>query len=919
MRPTKLTISAFGPYAGETEIPLSDLGTSGLYLITGDTGAGKTTIFDAITYALYGEPSGDNRNAKMLRSEYASPDTPTFVEMEFTYGGKDYTIRRSPEYVRPKKRGEGFTTSPESAELYLPDETVVSGMKNVGEEIINIMGITRRQFTQIAMIAQGDFLKLLLAGTDERKKIFQKLFRTEKYAVLQNKISEIYNDSCGHIDMEKAGLREFSKTISHDKEDEYADRIALAASGDMRTEDTAVLIDTIIKRDSARLEVLKRESEEIDKELAEVNRQIERAQNRQRLENQLKLASADLKGKSEQAEQYADLLKREKQNQPKAEKLTGDLAVIDSEADKYDEADKTENQLKGIQKELKTVQSQLAETNKLYSAAVSDLDALKAEDTALADAGENRERLLHETDACKELRSQLIALSAQIADLAASSAKLEKAQEQFLKADTKRVTTQEKYSAAYSAFLAEQAGIIAAALEDNVPCPVCGSLHHPAPAKPSQEAPTEAELEKLRKAADSARDKAAEDSRIAAELKAAHEEKSRQIAVSVKSLLECEPDHAQKVCAEKTAETERRLADLTNELSAAEKRIARKAELTGLIPAKETEKTALSEKSAQLTAEISAAQASEKAISAQLEQMRSKLKFASKAQAQKAADTLRSEITAIREGLKNAQQLFDSASAQASQAEGKVRQLTAQLTAEEPVDGTAEKEKAEKLSSRKNTATDDINRIFAYISGNTELLKRFNDCAGRLSALEEKYQWLKPIYDTVIGLTKGKERISLETYIQTAYFDKIIARANNRLSIMTSGQYTLVRSETALDGRLKAGLDLDVIDHNNGTVRSVKTLSGGESFQASLCLALGLSDEIQSSAGGIQLDTMFVDEGFGSLDDNALRQAVRALADLSDGNRLVGIISHVSELKDKIDKRLIVTKKGGVSKVDIVL
>ncbi|MBQ1464165.1 MAG: SMC family ATPase, partial [Ruminococcus sp.] len=345
MRPIKLTISAFGPYAGETVIPLSELGTSGLYLISGDTGAGKTTIFDAITYALYGEPSGDNRSAKMLRSEYASPDTPTFVEMTFTYGGKEYTIRRSPEYVRPKKRGEGFTTSPESAELYMPDETIVSGMKNVGEEIISIMGVNRRQFTQIAMIAQGDFLKLLLASTDERKKIFQKLFRTEKYDKLQSRISDIFSELSSQIEREKAGLNQFSASIRHDSEDEFAEKIALAAAGNMRTEDTSALIGSMIKRDTARLEVLRRETEELDKELAEVNKRIERAKNRSKLANQLQIAQIDLAGKLEQSKQFEKTLEQEKLAQPQAVKLTGELAVIENEAEKYDQADDTAAQL----------------------------------------------------------------------------------------------------------------------------------------------------------------------------------------------------------------------------------------------------------------------------------------------------------------------------------------------------------------------------------------------------------------------------------------------------------------------------------------------------------------------------------------------------------------------------------------------
>ena len=919
MRPTKLTISAFGPYAGETEIPLSELGTSGLYLISGDTGAGKTTIFDAITYALYGEPSGDNRSAKMLRSEYASPDTPTFVEMTFTYGGREYTIRRSPEYVRPKKRGEGFTTSPESAELYMPDETVVSGMKNVGEEIINIMGVTRRQFTQIAMIAQGDFLKLLLASTDERKKIFQKLFRTEKYDKLQSRISEIFSDLSSQIEREKAGLNQFSASIRHDSDDEFAEKIALAAAGNMRTEDTSALIDSMIKRDTARLEVLRRESEELETELAEVNKRIERAKNRSKLANQLELAQNDLAEKQKQSQQFSKTLEQEKLNQPKAEKLTGELAVIENEADKYDQVDSAASQLGKVQKNLEELERLLADTAKKAEAAGNELTQLKTEAEELSDAGENREKLLHEIESAKSLSQKLSDLESRSAELKKSAAQLKKAQEQVVRSDQKRVQAQQAYSSAYSAFLAEQAGIIAGTLQENTPCPVCGSLSHPAPAHPSQDAPTEAELEKLRKSADSARDKAAADSQSAAEIKAAYEEKSRQCAADAAELLGSDAENAQEVCKAKIAKLLEKIAALTVELSESEKRITRKSQLSELIPAKEKELSGFTAKSAGITAEISAGKASEKALSEQLTQLRSKLKFASRTEAENAANVLRSQINAIKEGLENAQKLFDTSSAMASQAEGTVRQLTAQLAAEPEIDGESEKEKAGKLTSRKTSLTNDTNRIYAYISENTELLKRFSKSADRLAKCEEKFQWLKPIYDTVIGLTKGKERISLETYIQTAYFDKIIARANTRLNIMTGGQYTLVRSEFAIDGRRKTGLELDVIDHNNGSIRSVKTLSGGESFQASLCLALGLSDEIQSSAGGIQLDTMFVDEGFGSLDDNALRQAVRALADLSDGERLVGIISHVAELKDKIDKQILVTKKGGISKVNIIV
>ncbi|NLA88209.1 MAG: SMC family ATPase [Clostridiales bacterium] len=190
MRPITLTMSAFGPYAEKTVLELYKLGTQGIYLITGDTGAGKTTIFDAITFALYGEASGENREASMLRSKYATPETPTFVELVFEYAGKRYTIKRNPEYERPVKRGEGTTTQKADAELTMPDGQVITKAKDVTNTVKEIIGIDRSQFTQIAMIAQGDFLKLLLAPTEERKKIFRQIFRTELYQVLQDKLKE---------------------------------------------------------------------------------------------------------------------------------------------------------------------------------------------------------------------------------------------------------------------------------------------------------------------------------------------------------------------------------------------------------------------------------------------------------------------------------------------------------------------------------------------------------------------------------------------------------------------------------------------------------------------------------------------------------------------------------------------------------
>lgn len=919
MRPLTLTISAFSSYADETTIDFSQLGSSGLYLISGDTGAGKTTIFDAVTFALYGEPSGENRRSKMLRSEYASPDTPTFVEMTFAYGDKTYTICRSPEYERPKKRGEGTTKSPESAELYLPDGKVISGMKNVSEAVIDIMGVNHKQFTQIAMIAQGDFLKLLLASTDERKKIFQKLFRTEKYNQLQDQISSAFKELCAKIEGEKASLSLYAKSISSLPDDQFQDEIEKAANGEMRTEDTIELICTMIDRDKERLEVMKQETETLDKKLEESAKLIERAENRKKLETELKTAENQRTEKTAQAEKYSVLLETEKANQPKAEKLTKELTLIENELEKYDEADKRTKEISDEEKALKSLR-QILEKEKANSESINKkLAELKAEAEKIADSGETREKLLREKAKLETQAQQINDLIKEINSFNAVSEELKNAQQEFLKSDKKRTDADEKYSKGYSAFLAEQAGIIAGTLQENVPCPVCGSREHPNPANKSDNAPTEAELEKMRKAAESAREKAQSDSQKAAELNVTVQDKSDRISAAAKSLFECDAESVERVCAEKKLETDEKLTEINKSVVAAEEKIARKAALAVEIPKKESETTALSEKINGLTADIKAKEVRLAELTKQLDEMKSHLKFSSRADAEKCAGQMKTEIESIRNALKKAQELFDTAKSQAAESDGKVRQLTSQLEQSEPVDGEKEKAVSQQLSLRKKELSGAYSQIFASISKNTSVLNDYTSLAGKVADLEKKHNYIKPIYETVMGLTKGKERISLETYIQTAYFDKIIARANNRLTVMTEGQYTLVRSQQVIDGRAKTGLELDIIDHNNGSIRSVKTLSGGESFKASLSLALGLSDEIQSSAGGIRLDTMFVDEGFGSLDDNSLRQAIKALADLSEGNRLVGIISHVSELKDKIEKQLVVTKKNGVSHVDIII
>ena len=303
--------------------------------------------------------------------------------------------------------------------------------------------------------------------------------------------------------------------------------------------------------------------------------------------------------------------------------------------------------------------------------------------------------------------------------------------------------------------------------------------------------------------------------------------------------------------------------------------------------------------------------------SAQLESDRKSLRFESKNKAEDRISTLDTLISQLKEDLKNAEQAFTASDKKAADLKAAIKSLEEQLTEKIELDQEAETRKKTECTAKRQEFENRIKLIHSRLTANETALANIQEKAGDLENLEKRYVWMKALSDTANGKITGKEKIMLETYIQMTFFDRIIARANTRFMIMSGGQYELKRRKEAENNRAQTGLDLDVIDHYNGTERSVKTLSGGESFKASLSLALGLSDEIQSSAGGVKLDSMFVDEGFGSLEEESLDQAMKALAGLAEGNRLVGIISHVSELKNRIDKQIIVTKKqtGGSNAV----
>ncbi len=1447
MRPLKLVISAFGPYAGRTELPLEKLGQSGLYLITGDTGAGKTTIFDAITYALYGEASGESREAAMLRSKYAQPDTPTEVELTFSHGGREYRIKRNPRYTRPAKRGKGMTDVLPGAELLCPDRPPITKIREVDAAVTELLGIDRNQFSQIVMLAQGDFRKLLLADTKERQEIFRKVFRTQYYQTFQKRVKDQAARASGECEVAKKSVRQYVQDITCDEANVYSIDAEKARKGNLPIKDTIELIERLVEQDTQEEERLGKELGLLEEELARVNGRIGKAEEQEKArenldkllqeeqENltllkereealgreeekkgrreeikresalleqalpeyerhsqmvkairelareleegkqkagadeqaagemresleRLKREQASLSGAGEQRERLIrqkereekrreicegleearsqeqewinqlekaqqnyqeEEAKRERQEALKKqsalleqelpdydkladlEKTAGDLAGqlerigqekekksqesgeirlrleayqkeqaglahageqkerlirqleraegykescenlealreqlqkeaaglekakqsfeeqqakqarqeeigrilarLEQELPRYGLLDQLKKELKGLEKRLKDGKAEEVEKSQAYERLKEALEEWKEKQVSLASAGERRESLLRQKTGEEERLAALEKLGEDLQAYEGIHSELKACQELYQKAQSYAEALEDTYSKMNRAFLDGQAGILARDLKEGDACPVCGATHHLKLAQVPEKVPGEEALEQAKrnyeKAAREAKEASVQAGRISGKASEQETQLSRQSEIllghrdswkvpqqvkaqkaeSKKKLLELEDqlqremeqlrqkeeldqrilekeglakalepglaalrnqmagaearkqalsdqvtsvskelycesqkeaerkqkalkeeqadlrqqyERAQKAYEEQAgreAELKHRIGFFKEQLAGTEyfgktaellpalkeeiqslerqqreeaKKIARKKELDGQIPEEEqkaeqikkelgelqekaeeaerrrgylsgqleglkrkltyagkreaeeaqnqykeelaalekaykkaekmleackkerearriqieslsgqledpryrektkewilvlkkniaqfeeqieTEEKNIARKEAvekklpeaeaslkqleQETRELKErliwAETQKQALEGQAEALRKKLPYEDKEKAEAAGRTLLEELKMLQRAYENAAEAYQSCVKKKAELEGRVRSLKEQLEQGERIQRSEELEKQSRLFQRKKEIKEKENTVHFRKGTNRNLLENIQKRSKELAAAEERYSWLSNLSDTMNGDLRSKEKIMLETYIQMAYLDRILRWANLRLMIMSGGQYEFKRLIGSSNLRSQGGLELNVVDHYNGTERSVKTLSGGESFIAPLSLALGLSEEIQSSAGGIQIDTMFVDEGFGSLDENALQQAYNALVSQTDGSRLIGIISHVSELKDKIDKKILVVKRRtGGSQAEIMV
>lgn len=947
MRPLRLTMSAFGPYAGKTELSLEQLGSRGLYLITGDTGAGKTTIFDAISFALFGEASGDSRAADMLRSQYADAETPTQVELVFVYAGKTYTVRRSPEYERPAKRGDKLVTQKAEAELTLPDGRVITRLKDVDAQVQAILGVTRKQFSQIAMIAQGEFRRLLQANTKERMEIFRGIFKTEGYAALQQRLkteASQARDDCAAL---RQSAQQYVSGIQCEEEHPLASRVELAREGRLPSDEILPLLEQLLAQDEQAAVVLAESLNQTEQQLDAVGQKLRDAAARAERESQKKAVQENL----EQAEQRQQAVQSTAQEArvllPQAEEAKRQRVILEQQLPRYAELEQKQADLRQTNQAIQRREKELSDTKNRLSTLAEELTVMQTEAGSLGDVSVALAEARHREEQLHLQKTTIQNLQRQLEDYGKLLDRLTRAQESYVAARETAEQRQAEYVHKNRAFLDAQAGILARNLTEGQPCPVCGSLHHPVLAEASAEAPDQAAVELAKQAADQASQETSEKSAAAAALRGQQESQEAALVEALRvQFAKAGEEELQTIDPRKQERSnvlivlalgvpmdvlqqqkhltylirtaDDQLRTLSDQLKTLEKKQQRRRSLDKTIPEKLEKQKQTTDELQALEKTLAGETARRDALQTQIRQLTEQLPSEDRKTVEEHIQKLVQKAQEIEKQNEAARQALEAVQKQIEGLQGQKKTLEEQLLALPVCDVEALQAEQEAAQQKRSQLTEKQRQLAVYQNNHRSVRDNFSKQSQALTAAEHRYQWVKALYETASGTISGKEKITLETYIQTTYFDRILNRANVRLMVMSDGQYELKRRELPGNRKSQSGLDLDVIDHYNGSERSADTLSGGEAFLASLALALGLSDEVQASAGGIRMDTLFVDEGFGSLSENALELAMKALTGLSEGNRLVGIISHVSELKARIDRQIVVTKdRTGGSRAEI--
>lgn len=919
MKPLKLTMSAFGSYAGKNVIDFTGQ-QQGIFLITGDTGAGKTTIFDAITYALYNQTSGGERNGNMMRSQYAQPETETYVELEFLYRGQTYRVRRNPDYKITKTLKNGKIREqkvPHSVELTLPDGTVFPEKKNATDaKIIEILGLTADQFSQIVMIAQGDFLKLLYTKSDERKMIFSKLFRTDIYWKIQENLrrksmemDERIQENDRAFEQEKSRIMPLPESEEIPL-DELVERLRerlkdALKEQNLRRANVEELNKKITKYEEINklfvsLEKIRQTGRELEARQAESKERRKQIENARKADKVLVAEQQNLR-QQQAVEQSAQAIAK------MGETLADDQEMFETLKTQLQEAEaKQKREAADTQKKMLALEQSFPSYEALQNARSEEQQAKKVWEDLRKTSEESFHKKAAGIAALKEQQKR-------------QEQAVEKTKKNWEQTSLSASESAKHYEHMYEAFLKEQAGILAENLSAGCPCPVCGSTIHPDPAKLSDHAVTELEVEqakKTRAAAEEKRDlayaafeaektekqklaqaveKEEADFVLAQTIAKQQRKEAEQNYVSLQKIAE---QIREKLVYPSLAEAKKQYAAMQKALEVAEQEIAKKRQkVSELAEAMNTLKgQKLAEEENQKTAKKLAVKTEKEYV-----KLLEKSGFASEETYHLAILPERSRSKLEREEKEYESQCLRQQSEQKlleKQVSGKTYTDTTELNEQLKAEKQALKE-TEKTYMELHTAYENDRSVLQNCAVYLEKGKK----------LESEDQVIKSLSKTANGRLSGSAKIDFETYIQRQYFKQIIHEANKRLLTMSNHQFILKLKEEANTGRkTNEGLDLSVYSLVTDSERDVKTLSGGESFLAALAMALGLSDIVERSAGAIHPDMMFIDEGFGSLDAQSRQQAIEVLAELAGDSRMVGIISHVTELKEQIDRKLVVSR-----------
>ena len=872
MKPLKLTLSAFGPYAGRTTIDFSRLCENGIFLITGDTGAGKTTIFDAISFALYGEGSGgkERRASKSFRSDYAARDTETYVELEFRHRQHTYRLKRNPVYLRQSRRGDDLVEQKAAAELTeLDTGECWTGTDEVKDRAQELIGLTQDQFAQTVMIAQGDFLKILNARSEDRKKLFQQLFNTSLYADLQKKAKE--KCSAAAQLQKELDLRIVTEAGKISPEPEFPDR--------------------------ERLKQYQTDAKYAD----------------QLLETLRGLYAYETRLKKEADGQWETL-------DGQLKTLTAALADGRNLNQRFDELGQWQKELDGLLQKQSTVEERKAALSAARKAQLlgpvdqlrrRNRQSLEAEKTQAARLAQEKkaqaERLPALEETAKQAREQLPLAeeNAQLVKRLESCLQLlEKRQKDALELErlnclqTKALEDSDRaereYLAVRQAYYRSKSGLLARSLREGEPCPVCGSIHHPAPAALQEGGATQEQFQ----AADDRRKLLEQQVQKISSRTAAARAALETLQRTLQSEGIGEEDTEQSVRrrmkeADAAARKIRETAEQTeNQRQQCQSRLERAA---ALLEASLKKAGELEEEAARLEQEFAEGLARQG--------FEAEADYRAACLPAEEAERLDAAIRRYEEAKKS---LNDRIGEREAQLRGRVR-----------ADIEALLQQQKNLTEQYRQAQERSRSCDRRLTLHQEAGKAIRRAAEQKKAHAEEWAVLDDLYRAMSGQLSQKVKITFETYVQQYYFKQVVAAANKRLTRMTDGMFVLRLKEEARDRRSQSGLDLDVLDRATGQWRDVSTLSGGESFLASLSLALGLSDVVQSESGGVRLEAMFIDEGFGTLDENALRNAMALLSSLADGDRMIGVISHMPELRERIDKKIVVHKKLTGSQIEL--